>query len=97
MHDVTSRGDQRLRLGELQRRDGEDLSFGGWRDWLLLVVGLPIFVGALYGGAMLAIGSKSGGFLLSPEGGLTVAGVALLAGLALGSSSRVRRRMRQRD
>lgn len=32
---------------EMQRDSGEDLGFGGWRDWLLVLVGAPIFLGAL--------------------------------------------------
>jgi hypothetical protein len=76
----------------MQRKSGEDLRFGGWRDWLLLLIGVPVFLGALYAGAMLAVGSKSGsGVLLSPAGGLVVAAIALVVGLLLGRSPAARR------
>ena len=64
-----------------RRRDDEDLSFGGWRDWLTVVVFLPVFLGALHAGAMVAIGNRGGPFLLSPEGGLVVTAIALVVGL----------------
>ena len=75
----------------MQEKDGHDLSFGGLRDWLLLLVAMPIFLGAIYGGAMLGIGSKSGGLLLSPRGGVVVAVIALGIGLLAGTSERARR------
>ena len=87
---------RKVTLAELQQRDGKDLRFGGWRDWLLLVVAMPVALGGLYGGAMLAVGSESGGVLLSPAGGVVVAAVALIVGLCLGASSRARRWLRDR-
>ena len=36
----------------------EDLSFGGWRDWLLVLLAAPIFVGGLVATAFLELGSR---------------------------------------
>ena len=72
-----------------RRSDDQDLGFGGWRDWLTVVVFLPVFLGALYAGAMVAIGSRGGPFLLSPKGGLAVTVVALVVGVASARARRV--------
>ena len=75
----------------LQSPEDEDLGFGGWRDWLLVLVGAPIFLGALFTVAMLAIGSRGSATLLSPSGGLLVTAVAVVVGLVAGRSGWIRR------
>jgi hypothetical protein len=72
------------RGGETHRRAGddpaEDLSFGGWRDWLLVVLGVPIFVATLVVMALLGIGSRSSVSLSLGEA-VVVALLALAGGL----------------
>jgi hypothetical protein len=65
---------------ELQRETGEDRSFGGWRDWILLIVGVPFFLTVLVAAARIGIGSMKAPWII----GWPVVGVVVVAALVVG-------------
>jgi hypothetical protein len=51
------------RHGEGEPPDSQDLGFGGWRDWLALLIFGPIFVVGLIAGARAGVGMRNHGSL----------------------------------
>ena len=71
-----------MRRGESEERSDDDLRFGGWRDWLLLVLGLPVFVTALFAAVALGVGAKSGSWTVpSLATAVVLVAIAVAAGL----------------
>jgi hypothetical protein len=53
-----SDGDDKQPVSEAELQKSQDLSFGGWRDWLAVLIFGPIFVAALVAGAAIWLNGK---------------------------------------
>lgn len=72
-------------------RAPERHGFGGWRDWLLVLVAGPIYVGGLIAAAVIGVGSRGRGPFSLAEA-LVAVGLALVLGLVIYPRVRGRRR-----
>ena len=62
----------------------DDLRFGGWRDWLLVLIGVPFVVAALIGAVALGIGRRGGRWTVpSITEALVLVAIAVVGGLAV--------------
>ena len=69
-------------MEELQDASAEDLSFHGWRDWVLVIVGGPIFLAAIVLAARGAIGGKGPLPVVAWPIAIGIGALSLVVGLA---------------
>jgi hypothetical protein len=81
-------------MEEVQDASNEDLSFHGWRDWALVIVGGPIFLAAIVLAARGAIGGKGPLPVVAWPIAIAIVAISLIMGLIWRRSSR-RARHRQ--
>jgi hypothetical protein len=75
-------------LEEIQDASSADLSFHGWRDWLLVIVGGPIFLAAIVLAARGAIGGKGPLPVVAWPIAIGIVAISLIVGLAWKRSTR---------
>jgi hypothetical protein len=61
--------------------DRDDSGFGGWRDWLLVIVGAPITVGSMVLAAVVGLNTHGAGFLSLRTAIVAVASAIVIGGM----------------